>query len=453
MRVEVIMPRMGQSMEEGTILNWLQPLGAVVKRGDPLIEIESDKATVEIEAFATGRLAEILVQPGDAAPIGAILAYIEVEERAIRPREPVLPTTPVQNVGQPEARRPSVVSPVARRVAQEHGFDPATLAGTGPGGRVTKEDVQTAVTASIDTAQASSALSLKPGRLDISPLARRLARENNIDLRLIVGSAPNGRIIKRDIVSMLAAPDTAVLAAPSLPNAGQPGGVVRMPLSRLQRIAAKRMVESKQQIPHFYLTLDVRMERSLLLRESLNRRGKRVSINDLVLKATALALAAYPSLNAVYEGNDLLLNEAVNLAFAVAVGDKTRSEGLTTPVIHGCQALTLVEIAGRAGELAAKARDSKLTPDQLSGATFTVSNLGMFGIRQFQAIINPPQVAILAVGALQKLAVFDDQDRVTPAQQMTVTLSADHRATDGAEAAGFLATFKEVIEDAFVLAE
>lgn len=445
MRVEVIMPRMGQGMEEGTILKWLKPVGSVVKRGDALLEIESDKATVEIEAFASGRLAEIMVQEGSAASIGAILAYIEAEERAIPPLDPApTPTVPMQD----EARRPPV-SPVARRLAQEHGFDATMLTGSGSNKRVTKDDVQIAISAQVQARgiNASPAQD-SPARLDVSPIARRLASENQLELRSIVGSAPNGRIIKRDILAALAAPHTA-----SSPTA-EPVRVANWtPLSRLRRIAARRMTESKQQIPHFYLTLDVQMNRALLLRESLSKRGKRVSINDLVLKAAALALGGYPSLNATYADEGLVHNSAINLAVAVAIGDKTRPEGLITPVIHGCDSLTLVEIAGRGSELAAKARDGKLHPDELGGATFTVSNLGMFGIRQFQAIINPPQVAILAVGAVQRLAVFDAQDRVTPSQQMTVTLSADHRATDGAEAAGFLAAFKELIEDAFVLAE
>lgn len=453
MRVEVIMPRMGQGMEEGTILRWLIPIGGVVKRGDPLIEIESDKATVEIEAFANGRLAEIVVREGDVAPIGTVLAYIEAVERVPSAPDPAPPDLAIleEEVPQKELvsppvngeRRGASISPVARRVAQEHGLDPDALTGTGKSGRITKDDVHSAVSAqAVPTAEGTT-------RLDVSPVARRLAREHDLDLRLIVGSAPDGRIIKRDIVSALAtAPNDA-------PRVMQPSAqpVNRLPLSRLRRIAAKRMTESKQQIPHFYLTLDVQMDRALLLRESLTQRGKRVSINDLVLKGVSLALAEHPALNATYAGDDLILNPAINLAVAVAVGEKGHPEGLITPVIHGCQALTLVQIAGRASEIASLARNGKLTPDDLSGATFTVSNLGMFGIRHFQAIINPSQVAIMAVGSLQKWAIFDDQDRATPAHMMTVTLSADHRATDGAQAARFLATFKAVIEDAFVLAE
>lgn len=444
MRVEVIMPRMGQGMEEGTILKWLKPVGSTVKRGDPLLEIESDKATVEIEAFASGRLAEIMVQEGSAASIGAILAYIESEDRAAVPPDPApTPTVPVPD----EARRPSV-SPVARRLAQQHGFDPSALTGSGSNKRITKDDVQIAINAQSQSGQTNASPAQGASvRLDVSPIARRLAHENQLDLRKITGSAPNGRIIKRDILA-------ALTARPASPPTAEPvRGANWTPLSRLRRIAARRMTESKQQIPHFYLTLDVQMDRALLLRESLIKRGKRVSINDVVLKAVALALNAYPSLNATYADEGLVQNSAINLAVAVAVGDKVRPEGLITPVIHGCEALTLADIAGRGAELAAKARDGKLQPDELSGGTFTVSNLGMFGIRQFQAIINPPQVAILAVGAVQKVAVFDAQDRVTPRQQMTVTLSADHRATDGAEAAGFLAAFKDAIEDAFVLVE
>lgn len=437
MRTKVIMPRMGQGMEEGVILKWLKPVGAAVKRGDALIEIESDKATVEIEAFANGRLVEIVVPEGSTALIGTVLGFIEAEVAAPQPEAPAQRTAAPQPASAPAPRDNSVsaVSPVAQRLAQEHGLDLATVAGTGPGGRITKSDVEAAIAARRAPSPAA--------RLDVSPLARRLAREYGLNLREITGSAPNGRIIKRDIDAAHA----KALAAPA------PVDPKRHTLSKLRRIAAGRMVESKTSIPHFYLTLDIDMDRALLLRESLKKRGHAVSLNDLVLKAAALALAEYPTLNATYAGDDLHVHESLNLAIAVAVGERAHPDGLITPVVHSCQALKLVEIAERSTQVAARARDGKLKPDDLDGGTFTVSNLGMFGIRQFQAIINPPQVAILAVGALQKLAVFDAQDRVVPVQRMTVTLSADHRATDGAEAAGFLSVLKNVLEDAFVLAE
>jgi pyruvate dehydrogenase E2 component (dihydrolipoamide acetyltransferase) len=421
MRVEVTMPRMGQGMEEGTILRWLKPIGGQVKRGEPLLEIESDKATVEIEAFATGTLVEIVIPEGGTAAIGVVLAFIEAEERA-----------PIAAPPEPSLTRQSI-SPVAQRMAQQHGFDPAVVSGTGPGGRIRKEDVQAAIARRDPPG--------KPARLDVSPVARKLARQYNLDLATITGSAPNGRIIKRDILAVAQRSPAPIPAER------------RTSLSRFRKIAAARMVESKTTIPHFYLTLDVEMGRALDLRESLKRRGKQVSINDLILKAAALALAEYPALNAVYSDGDLILSDSINLAVAVAVGERNHPEGLITPVIHDCQSLKLTEIAGRAAALASRARENKLKPDDLSGGTFTVSNLGMYGIRQFQAIINPPQVAILAVGALQKVAVFDDQDRVHPIQQLTLTLSADHRATDGAEAAGFLAALQAALEDGFMLAE
>ncbi len=432
MRVEVTMPRMGQSMEEGTILNWLKTAGATIKRGEPLFEIESDKATVEVEALTTGKLAEIIVPAGTTVPVGSVVAFIEAEERIPVTAPSALPPEPV---GETAPRR-QPISPVARRVAQEHGLDPAAISGSGRGGRIVKDDVQATV------AQRES-VPAKSGRLDVSPVARKLARQHQLDLRQIVGSAPNGRIVKRDILAAVVAHTQAPSISPER----------RVPLTRLRRIAAGRMAESKATIPHFYLTLDIAMGRALELRESLKRRGQTVSINDLILKATALALTEYPTLNATYADGDLILNEHVNLAVAVAVGDRARPEGLTTPVIYGCQALKLTEIAAQAAALATRARENKLKPDDLSGGTFTVSNLGMYGIRQFQAIINPPQVAILAVGALQKVAIFDADDRVRPVQRLTVTLSADHRATDGAEAASFLNVLQTALEDAFVLVE
>lgn len=456
MRVEVTMPRMGQGMEEGVILSWLKGVGATVKRGDPLIEIESDKATVEIEAFATGRLAEITVAVGEKAPIGAILGFIEVEERASQavaaPTPPPEQPTPEPPASNGRGDKQAAVSPVAQRLAQEHGLDLAAVKGSGPGGRIVREDVAAAVSQRTPMI----ALTAKPARLDVSPVARKLAGENGLDLYQLQGSAPNGRIIKRDIVAALAVQQAAPLIAPvetATASIAISPSEQRQPLSRMRRIAATRMTESKTKIPHFYLTLDVDMARAMALRESLKKRGKMVSVNDLLLKAVALTLAEYPTLNATYAGDDLILHPHVNLAIAVALGDRKHPDGLITPVVQGCEQLKLTEIAERAAALAGRARENKLKPDDLGGGTFTVSNLGMFGIRQFEAIINPPQVAILAAGALSRVPVFDEADRVVARQQLSVTLSADHRATDGAEAAGFLSTFKDMLEDGFVLAE
>jgi pyruvate dehydrogenase E2 component (dihydrolipoamide acetyltransferase) len=325
----------------------------------------------------------------------------------------------------------------------------ATITGSGPNGRITKDDVNAAVQ------RAAAVPSAAPRRLDVSPVARRLAREHALDLHGIAGSAPNGRIIRRDIEQALAE-RAAVMAQPQMQAAvPEHSTVTRQPLGRLRRIAAERMAESKRTIPHFYLALDVDMARALDLRESLKRRGSVVSINDLVLRAVALALGQVPALNARYDDHALVLNPAINLAVAVAVGDGTdaSSQGLVTPVVHGCEALSLHELAARAAERIAQARAGRLRPQDLADATFTVSNLGMFGIRQFQAIVNPPQVGILAVGAMQRVPVFDAYDRVTAAQRITLTLSADHRATDGAEAAAFLAAVRGALEDGYMLAE
>ncbi len=448
MRIEVIMPRMGQGMEEGVILSWLKPVGADVKRGDPLIEIESDKATVEIEAFANGKLAQIVIPAGATAPIGAVLGYIESAENLER-IAPIQANQPVK-ASQALVNRAIAASPVAQRLAQEYGLDLKLVTGTGPGGRIIKEDVEAAVkqSPSIEVAQ----IAQKAVRLDVSPVARKLARDNGVELATLTGSAPNGRIIKRDIMVALDLRQSVPIIDQSVAvQTDRQSARTVINLSKARRAAAGRMVESKTTIPHFYLTMDVDMGRALQLRESLKKRGRSVSVNDLILKATALALVEYPSLNATYDGDSLIANEHINLAIAVALGEKAHPDGLITPVIHNCEVLSLAGLGQRSADVAQRARTGKLKLDELSGATFTVSNLGMFGIRQFQAIINPPQVAILAVGAVQKIAVFDDQDRITPRQQVSVTLSADHRVTDGAEAAGFLGVFKDALEDAFRL--
>ena len=450
MRVEVIMPRMGQGMEEGVILSWLKPVGADVKRGDPLIEIESDKATVEIEAFANGKLAQIVIPAGATAPIGAVLGYIESTENLERIAAPPIQANQPVKASQALVNRAIAASPVAQRLAQEHGLDLKLVTGTGPGGRIIKEDVEAAVkqSPSIQVAQ----IAQKAVRLDVSPVARKLARDNGIELATLTGSAPNGRIIKRDIMAALDLRQSVPIIDQSVAvQTDRQSARTVINLSKARRAAAGRMVESKTTIPHFYLTMDVDMGRALQLRESLKKRGRSVSVNDLILKATALALVEYPSLNATYDGDSLIANEHINLAIAVALGEKAHPDGLITPVIHNCEVLSLAGLGQRSADVAQRARTGKLKLDELSGATFTVSNLGMFGIRQFQAIINPPQVAILAVGAVQKIAVFDEQDRITPRQQVSVTLSADHRVTDGAEAAGFLGVFKDALEDAFRL--
>ncbi len=431
MPADVTMPRMGQSMETGVILKWLKQPGDTVKHGDPLVEIETDKATVDIQSFHSGTVTELVAQEGDTVEVGAVIARIEEQhpERVgqaatpaleavalpaelIRQMEIALPANGTERVGQAATPTPEAVS-----------FNGATRKGQRP---------------------------------NASPLAKRLASAHGIDLLALTGSGPGGRIGKADIDSWIAQPRAASVpqaiapTAPITPPAPIPAQTQtsgkRVPLNKMRQTAARRMLQSKQQAPHFYVAMDVEMTRALQLRESLKARGIAVSVNDLILKAAALALVQFPNLNATFDGDAIIQHADVNLAVAVAV-----DEGLLTPVVSRCQTLALPDLAAQSRQAAERARAGRLNATDLDGGTFTVSNLGMFGVKHFEAIVNPPHAAILAVGAVQRVPVFDAQDRVVAAQLMTATVSADHRVTDGAEVARFLTAFKGALEDGFAL--
>ena len=409
MPTEVTMPRMGQSMEEGTVLKWLKSVGDVVTRGEPLVEIETDKATVDIEAFATGTLVKIIVQEGQVVMVGALIALIE--ER--------------QSVSVPVVVTSSAAAPVVTAIPE-----------------------QTVLTRQVRSL-----------RVNASPLAKRLAVEYNIDLFNITGTGPGGRIGKDDIRLWLGENQKTAQSATISPPSSKPVSLFvntstnngnKVPLSKMKQATARRMVESKTNAPHFYVSMDIEMSRALELRASFKAKGKDISVNDLILKATALALSQYPNLNSTFAGDSVDRHTDIHLAVAVALGEK-ESEGLLTPVIPACQNLTLVEIAAASKSAIERARVGKLNADDLGGGTFTLSNLGMFGVKSFEAIVNPPQAAILAVGAIRREPAFDALDRVVAVQLMTTTVSADHRVSDGAEVARFLKSVKDYLEDAFML--
>jgi pyruvate dehydrogenase E2 component (dihydrolipoamide acetyltransferase) len=439
MRKEVTMPRMGQSMDEGRVLRWLKEPGAEVKRGESIAEIETDKTVVEMEAFVAGTLVEIVVAEGELVPTGTVIAYIDDG----RPEsEPVASTpTPAKPAEPPpsarvEAEKPvravprTTASPVARRLADEYGIDLTQVKGTGPGRRIGKADVERRL------AQCEAE---RPARVDASPVAKRLADEHGVDLTQVKGTGPGGRIVKADVEAWLEA------QGQDIPTPGAEA-VTDVPLSKIKQTIARRMTESKTTAPHFYVSMDIEMSQALALRDWLKARGQHVSINDLILKATALALTQYPNLNSTFAGEELHLHPHINLAVAVAL-----DEGLITPVIHNAANLSLVEIAAVAKEVAERARAGHLRPEDLEGGTFTVSNLGMFGVKHFEAIVNPPQAAILTAGVVRRVPLFDACDRVVPAQLLTAIVSADHRVTDGAEVANFLQELKATLEAGFIL--
>jgi pyruvate dehydrogenase E2 component (dihydrolipoamide acetyltransferase) len=440
MRKEVTMPRMGQSMDEGRVLHWLKEIGAEVKRGEAIAEIETDKAVVEMEAFVTGTLVEIVVPEGELVPTGTVIAYIddgqpEAEPASLtptpaKPAETLAPPA-IANEGKPTRRGKRVnASPVARRLADEHGVDLTQVKGTGPGGRIGKADVERCL------AQREAE---RPPRVDASPVAKRLADERGVDLAQVKGTGPGRRIGKADVEAWLEAQREDVPTP-------ETEGVKHVSLSKIKQTTARRMTESKATAPHFYVSMDIEMSQALALRDWLQAQGQEVSINALILKATALALTRYPHLNATFAGDELHVHPHVNLAVAVALDD-----GLITPVIHSCESLSLIEMAAAAKQVVERARAGRLHPEDLDGGTFTVSNLGMFGIKHFEAIVNPPQAAILTAGAVRRVPVFDARDRVVPTQLLTATVSADHRVTDGAEVAQFLQELKATLEAGFIL--
>ncbi len=410
----IIMPKMGDAMEEGTLVRWLKQEGDAVKEGEPIAEIATDKATIEIEAPGSGILKGIRVPEGAVVPINTPLAYIVVEGESV-PTEGAAPTT----------------TPAVAKEAPAPATPPAAV---------------------------SQPASTDGDRIKASPLARKIAREHGIDLRLIQGTGPQGRIVERDVLAYLEAqkvvptPPPAPAPAPVPTPAPAPAPTVAgraEPLSRLRQITAQRTTEAKQTIPHFYLTMEIDMEEALALRAKLNQADEslKVSVNDMVVKACAVALEKFPMVNASFQSNQLVYPDGIHIGIAIAV-----DEGLLVGVVRHCEQKSLRRIAQEAQALVQKARDGKLMPDEMTGNTFTVSNLGMFGVDEFSAIINPPASAILAVGAVKKVPVVAEDGSIVARARVRVTLSCDHRVFDGATGARFLQELKRVLENPILLA-
>jgi len=439
---QVLMPKMGFDMEEGAVATWLKQEGERVRAGEVIAEIETDKATVELEAPADGVLLKILVEPGRRVPVNSPIALIG------EPGERVEVDEPTQPAGAEPSPAPEPggdvgaikVSPVARRLAEEHGIDLRHVRGTGPGGRITREDVEAAVGA------AAAHLPPPPGGVKASPAARRLAREHGLDLREVPGSGPGGRVVVRDVEAALA---RAAAHPEPAPTPEPASAVERVPLSRMRRRIAEVMTASKAPVPHFYVTVRVDMGAAVRLRQEINAaladEGLKVSVNDFVVKAAALALRRFPNINASFAGDHILRHAHVHVGIAVALPD-----GLITVVVRDADRKPLGQLAREIREKVGRAREGKLQPDDLGGSTFTVSNLGMFGVEDFVAVITPPEAAILAVGAVIEESVVRD-GAIAVGHTMRLTLSADHRVTDGAEAAQFLGEVRRLLEHPLLL--
>lgn len=444
---EVFMPRLSDTMQEGTITQWTKKVGDQVEKGDVLAEIETDKAVMELEAYDSGVLEKILVEPGKPVPIGTPIAIIGSGEGL---QEPTGDSTPHAAPAESKADQPAGAAAASATTPRE------TTATAAPvtTGRETATAAPSVTEPASETPPAappvSPPLAADGGRVKASPLARAIAREAGLDLRTVRGSGPGGRVVRADVeaavAAMRAAPAATPTAAPTA--AASKPDVEEIPLTTIRKITARRLTESMQQAPHFYLTRTLNAEPLIDVRARLNAAlssadpdTAKISLNDLIVKVAAAALRKHPEVNVSYAGEKLLQHKRIHIGVAVAIPD-----GLIVPVIRDADTLGIREIAQRTRDLATRARQGKLKPDDIGGSTFTISNLGMFGVDQFTAVINPPEAAILAVGAVREVPVVRD-GQLAVGKVMTITLSIDHRALDGATAAGFLADLVTLLEN------
>lgn len=430
---EVIMPVLGMNQDTGTLLRWLRREGEAVAAGDPVMEIATDKITVEIESPADGVLAGLSAAEGEEVPVGRAVAWVLAPGEALPADAPAAPVAepepaPVGEAGLsgPPSRTPAS-SPVARRLAAELGIDLADVQGTG--GRITKADVERHHVA----AQAQA-----EGPVLASPKARRLARERGLDLAVIPGRGPGGAVLAADVEGF-------VPAVRDVPGP-VPAAAAELEPSRMWQVMASRLTESWQTVPHFYLSRTVDATQLLAWRDALRRQGREgIAISDLLLRITAASLRAHPRLNASWRDGRIQLHPQVNIGMAVAVED-----GLLVPVFHEADTLSLSALADRRRHLVEAARAGQLTLTEMTGGTFSITNLGMFGVEEFKAIVNPPEAAILAIGAIRDAVVaVQGEPAVRPV--FNLTLSCDHRAVDGALAARFMATLHERMETPMLL--
>jgi len=420
MPITVTMPALSPTMTEGTLARWLVKEGDTISAGDVIAEIETDKATMEVETIDDGRIGRLLIPEGtENVPVNEIIAVI-LEEDEDEAALASFAATPTNGGAAPPAPEAAAPAPEAK---------PAVAAAPAP----------------------AAVVSAAGGRVFASPLARRMAEQAGLDVAALQGSGPNGRIVKRDVEAALSAGVAAPAAAPvaraptpPAPSAPATADYEEIPLNAMRKTIARRLTESKQTVPHFYVSIDCTLDRLLDLRKDLNARSDayKISVNDFIIRAAALALKRHPDINSQWAETAVLRHRRVDVAVAVALPNA----GLITPVVRDADRKGLAEIANEMKDLAGRARDGKLMPEDYQGGTFSISNLGMFGIDEFVAVINPPQAAILAVGTGKQQPIVKD-GAVAVATVMRATISADHRVFGGAEAAEFLDTFRQLIED------
>lgn len=477
MATKVYMEALSPTMEEGRLATWLKNEGDEVKEGDVLAEVETDKATMELVARGSGVLRKRLIGDGDTANVGTVIAVIA------GPDEDVSALTGGAEV-QAEQAPSAAEAPAQEKAAQAAGSDVgqataavaaagetepdqaergtpagATPAGAAPTPQGGARDRGAAPAPAAQGQAGAGDAASGNGRVKASPLARKMASESGVQLGGVQGSGPGGRIVKRDVEAAMeggaqarqpaAAPSAQAPAAPAA-QAPSEGGYRDQPLSPMRKTIAKRLTQSIGPVPHFFLTVEIDMGEAMRLRGRINERfadrGVKVSPNDLIIKAVAAALKKHPWVNASWTGEAIRFHDQVHIGVAVAV-----DEGLITPVVRDADRKGVADIAAEVRELAGRAREKKLKPEEYTGSTFSISNLGMFGIEEFTAVINPPEAAILAVGAIGPKVVVDEKGDMAVRQRMRATLSCDHRVIDGATGAQFLETLKSYLEEPMLM--
>ncbi|PYN72756.1 MAG: hypothetical protein DMD97_22285 [Candidatus Rokuibacteriota bacterium] len=418
---KVVMPKLSEAMESGKIIKWLKKEGDRIQGGDILAEVETDKADVEMEAFGGGVLRKILAPAGETVPVGVLIGVIAEPGDDVAALIASAPAPAPARAGAPAlaVAAPSTPAPTPTASPRPPAVAPGPM----------RPSPVTSAPAAAVAAQPSG------GRVKASPLAKKIAAQTGVDLRLLQGSGPGGRIVRRDVETAGAAP-AAMRAVPDAEFEDRP-------LSQMRAAIARQMPLSKAPVPHFYVTNEVAMDRAWELREELNAlEGQpKISLNDLVIRACALALLQHPGVNASFRGDAIRVFHRAHIGIAVAL-----EEGLITPVLRDCHAKSLAQIAVESRDLAERARVRKLRAQELSGATFSISNLGMFDVAEFSAIINPPEGAILAVGSVRRVPVVDEAG-LGVGRRMALTISCDHRVMDGAMGARFLQDVKRLLEE------
>ena len=448
MATELTMPQMGYDMQEGTVVRWLKTEGSPVQMGEAVAEIETDKAVVEFESYGEGILLQILVAEGTTVPVGETIAIVGAESEvpvASTPDEPTpaveaeppvstaIPLDPpaqpvstnggvvVEDVAQPASEGRLFATPAARKIGEEQAIDLKQIEGTGPRGRITKDDVLSFASQPVEAVAEAPVTS-------------------------VIEDAPVHEAVPEPESESVATPEPVAAAAPPAPTAESVNEDGLIPLSRMRQQIARVTVKSKSEKPHFYVNTDIDMTQVMALRgqinQSLSDEGIRVTVNDLIVKACVMTLKKYPKFNSFYQENGIKTNDAINIGVAIAI-----EEGLIVPALLDCGDKSLRELAAASKDLAERSANGTLSNQEYAGGTFAISNLGMFGVTSFVAIIQPPQSAVLAVGAVAKRPVVGEDDQIKVAQIMTATISGDHRIVDGAEGAQFVNEVKRLLEN------